>query len=184
MSNFVLGVAIVLLIIVIWGINTYNTFIAKKNQVKNIRAGVDTQLKKRYDLIPNLVASVKEYMTHERETLSKITKLRSNAINGDDDFKLNNEISKLLSGIRVAVEAYPELKANENFIHLQKSLNEIEEQLNAARRAYNGSVMDLNNYIQMFPTSIIAKMFKFTKEQFFEASEIERENPNLKELFK
>ncbi|MCI6989378.1 MAG: LemA family protein [Campylobacter sp.] len=173
-------------LIVIFVVMTYNTLIGKKNQVSNIRASVDTQLKKRYDLIPNLVASVKEYMKHEQGILTRITELRSLAINSNDSsktFELNNELSKLLSGIKVAVENYPNLKANENVMHLQKSLNEVESQISATRRAYNASVMDYNNSVEMFPTNIIANLFKFSKESFFEALEEEKVAPNVRDLF-
>lgn len=186
MTVFLVLLAI-LVAVVLWGIGTYNSLIGKRNQVKNIRAGVDTQLKKRYDLIPNLVATVKEYMTHERETLTKVTALRNQAMRTDDkgeEFRLNGEISKLLGGINVAIEAYPQLKANENVLHLQATLTETEEQISAARRAYNSSVMSYNNAIEMFPTNIIANIFNFKKDLFFETSEDEKEAPNVGEIFK
>ncbi|PSM53032.1 LemA protein [Campylobacter blaseri] len=167
-------------------ISIYNSLIAKRNQVKNIRAGVDTQLKKRYDLIPNLVAAVKEYLTHEKETLTKVTELRNRAIATTSDvesFELNSQLSKLLGNIQVSIEAYPELKANENIMHLQTTLNELEEQISAARRAYNSSVMIYNNAIEMFPSSIIANIFNFQKDKFFETKGDEKETPNVGNLF-
>ncbi|NLK66117.1 MAG: LemA family protein [Campylobacteraceae bacterium] len=173
--------------IVLWAVGVYNSLIGKRNQVKNIRAGVFTQLKKRYDLIPNLVATVKEYMIHEREVLEKVTELRSRAIKSTDTaetFSLNNQLSKLLSGINVAIEAYPTLKANENVMHLQATLTEVEEQISASRRAYNSSVMTYNNTIEMFPSNVIANFFNFQKEEFFQIEESEKQAPNVSELFK
>jgi len=165
----------------------YNSLVGKKNQVENAFAGMDTMLKKRYDLIPNLVATVKQYMTHEADTLTKVTELRAKATSGtlssDEKVDLNNRLGKMLGGIMVAVEAYPDLKASENFQQLQRSLNEIEEQLSASRRAFNASVMDFNNAVEMFPTNIVAGMMGYTRRRMFEIPESERENPNVKELF-
>ena len=185
--NTFLIIVIILVIVIVAIISIYNTLVAKKNQVSNISAGVDTQLKKRYDLIPNLVAAVKEYLIHEKETLQKVTELRNLAMaakNNGEKFELNNQISKLLGGIFVAVEAYPNLKANENVLHLQRTLTEVEEQLSAARRAYNSSGMDYNNACEMFPTNIVASLFNFKKREFFEASDSEKTTPNVSELFK
>ncbi|NLY03628.1 MAG: LemA family protein [Campylobacter sp.] len=187
MSTIITIILILIASVVLWGVGIYNLLISKRNQVKNIRAGVDTQLKKRYDLIPNLVATVKEYMKHEKETLSEITSLRSRAMSTKDraeEFDLNNQLSKLLSGINVAIEAYPELKASQNVMHLQETLTETEEQISAARRAYNSSVMSLNNAIEMFPSNIIASMFNFKKDLFFEIEEGEKTAPNISEMFK
>ena len=165
----------------------YNSLVGKKNQVENAFAGMDTMLKKRYDLIPNLVATVKQYMTHEADTLTKVTELRAKATSGtlssDEKVDLNNQIGKMIGGIMVAVEAYPDLKASENFQQLQRSLNEIEEQLSASRRAFNASVMDFNNAVEMFPTNVVAGMMGYTRRKMFEIPEAERENPNVKDLF-
>ncbi|MDA3076303.1 LemA family protein [Campylobacter sp. JMF_04 NA10] len=168
-------------------IGIYNSLIAKRNQVANIASSVDTQLKKRYDLIPNLVASVKAYLTHEREVLSKITALRSEAMSATNDaqkFALNAELSRTLGSLKIAVENYPELKANENVLHLQATLSEVEEQISAARRAYNGAVMVYNNACEMFPTNLIASFFHFKKSEFFAADESEKQAPNLSEMLK
>lgn len=186
MSAFLI-ILVIVIVAILWAIGVYNGLISKKNQVKNIRAGVDTQLKKRYDLIPNLVSTVKEYLTHEKETLTKVTALRNKAMATADkgeEFALNNEITKLLGGINVAIEAYPNLKANENVMHLQATLTETEEQISAARRAYNSSVMTYNNAIQMFPSNIIANMFNFKDELFFKAEDNQKVAPNVGELFK
>jgi len=166
----------------------YNFLVARKNQVENIFASVDALLKKRYDLIPNLVASVKEYMKHEKDVLEKLTNLRSRALNpnisDEEKIELNQNISRLLGNIMVAVENYPQLKANENILHLQHTLNEIEEQISAARRAYNQAVTDYNNAIEMFPTNIIASYLGYKRKKVFEIDENQRENIDVKELFK
>ena len=178
---------IVLLIIVFILVGIYNSLVSKKNQVENIFAGVDTQLKKRYDLIPNLVGSVEKYMQHEREILTEVTKLRSEAnkpnISEGQKIALDKKITSALGSIMVAVENYPELKANENIMHLQRSLNEIEEQISAARRAYNQAVTDYNNALEMIPTSFVASMMGYQKKELFEITESERKNINVKELF-
>ena len=177
-------VSIVLIVVVIL---LYNFLVSKKNQVENIYGSVDALLKKRFDLIPSLVATVKEAMKHERETLEEITKLRSNALKGglssDEMANIDKKLSSLLGSIMVAVENYPELKANENTLNLQYSLNEMEEQLSAARRAYNQVVTDYNNAIEMFPTNLMANYMGYKRKQVFSISEVERRNPNVKDLF-
>ena len=174
-------------VFVLFFIVTYNSLVGKKNQVENAFASVDTMLKKRYDLIPNLVATVKQYAAHESDTLTEITDLRAKALSGnltsDEQVEVNNQISKAMGGIMVAVENYPELKANENFLQLQRSLNEIEEQISAARRAFNASVTDYNNAIEMFPSNLVAGMMSYRRRQLFEIPSEERENVNVGELF-
>lgn len=178
---------VVIVVVVVIPILMYNSLIGKKNQVENSFASIDVMLKKRYDLIPNLVSAVKTYMTHEKSTLTEITELRAKAmqtnISADEKIQLDNQISRALGGIMVAVENYPQLKANENFIHLQASLNEIEEQISAARRAYNAAVTDFNNATEMFPTSIIASMMGLRRKALFEISEAERKNVDVNALF-
>ncbi|MBN1846116.1 MAG: LemA family protein [Sedimentisphaerales bacterium] len=179
--------AIVLGVIGLFAILLYNSLVGKKNQVENVFGSIDALLKKRYDLVPNLVATVQQYMKHERDTLTKITELRARAVSGnisdDEKVALDNQITKMLGGIMVAVENYPELKANENFLQLQGSMNEIEEQISAARRAYNASVTDYNNAVEMFPTNIMASMMSYRRKNVFEIPDRERENVNVKELF-
>lgn len=176
-------IAVIILIVVI----IYNSFIAKLNQVKNIYSSVDVYLKRRYDLIPNLVASASKIMEHEKDLFSEITRLRTmcgDAKNDSDKFALNNELSRFLGSIKVALENYPQIKSNENILSLQHSLDDIERQISAARRAYNSAVMVYNNACEMFPTNIIANLFNFQKREFFEADEVEKSNINVKELFK
>ncbi|HCC07988.1 MAG TPA: LemA family protein [Clostridiales bacterium] len=178
-------IAIVVLVIVY--IIMYNGLILKKNQVKNAFSGMDVQLKKRYDLIPNLVAAVQQYVEHESGTLTKLTELRSRAMSptasNEEKMQIANETQKTLGGLMVQVENYPDLKASANFLDLQRSLNEIEEQIAAARRFYNSAVMDLNNAIQMFPSNIVAGMMGLKEEKMFEIVEQERQNVDVKEMF-
>ncbi len=178
---------IILVVIAIVLVLMYNSLVAKKNQVENIFASVDTQLKKRYDLIPNLVASVSKYMQHEKSILEEVTLLRANAnkpnISDEQKIALDAKVSSALGSIMVAVENYPELKANENVMHLQRSLNEIEEQISAARRAYNQAVTDYNNALEQIPTNFMASAMNYARKSVFEISESERQNVNVKELF-
>ena len=166
----------------------YNSLISKRNQVKNVFASIDALLKKRYDLIPNLVAAVQEYMKHERGVLTQITEMRARAVSGtlsdEEKLKTGQEVSKLLAGIRVAVENYPDLKANQNFLQLQGSINEVEEQISAARRAYNAAVTEYHNALEMFPTNLLASLGQFQRVQWFEAAPEERAAADVKGLFK
>jgi LemA protein len=179
---------IVIGILIISIIAIYNRLVGLRNDADKAFASIDAMAKKRYDLIPNLVATVQQYMEHERATLTEITELRAKAVSGtlsdNEKVDLDNKISRAMGGIMVAVENYPDLKANQNFIQLQGSLNEVEEQLSAARRAYNAAVTDYNNATQMFPSNIFAAMFNFKAKRLFEISEKERENVDVKSLFK
>ncbi len=178
---------IIIIVIALVLVLMYNSLVAKKNQVENIFASVDTNLKKRYDLIPNLVASVSKYMEHEKSLLSEVTRLRAEATKPDisDAHKiaLDAKITSALGSIMVAVEAYPELKANENVMHLQHTLHELEEQISASRRSYNQAVTDYNNAIEMVPTNFMASLMSYRRKQVFEIAEGERQNVNVKELF-
>ena len=178
---------IVLIVIAIVLVLMYNSLVAKKNQVENIFASVDTVLKKRYDLIPNLVASVSKYMEHEKSLLEEVTKLRAEAnkpnISDEQKIALDAKVSSALGSIMIAVENYPDLKANENVMHLQHTLHEVEEQISAARRAYNQAVTDFNNAIEMIPTNFMASAMNYTRKQVFEIVETERKNVDVKELF-
>jgi len=178
---------IILIVIALVLVLMYNSLVSKKNQVENIFSSVDTVLKKRYDLIPNLVASVSKYMEHEKSLLEKVTQLRSEAnkpnLSDGEKISLDAKISSALGSIMVAVENYPELKANENVMHLQHTLHEVEEQISAARRAYNQSVTDYNNAIEMIPTSFMASLMNYKRKDVFEIVEAERKNVNVKELF-
>ena len=183
MGVFIIIFAIVIIISVV----LYNSLIGKKNQVQNAFASIDVQLKQRYDLIPNLVSAVKQYMQHEEKVLTNITEMRAKAVSGnlsnDEKVAMDNQISKALSGIMVAVENYPDLKASQNFMQLQASLNEVEEKISASRRAYNASVTSYNDAVQMFPTNIMASMMGFQIKEWFKAPEAQRENVSVKDLF-
>ena len=178
-------IILVVIALVIAGI--YNSLVAKKNTVENAFGSIDVMCKKRYDLIPNLVATVKQYAAHEAGTLEKVTALRNQAASGnlssDETVQLNNQLTHTLGKLMVTVEAYPELKANENFNQLQRALNETEEQLSASRRAFNAAVTDYNNAVEMLPTNIIASMMNYKRRQLFEAAEQERENVSVGNLF-
>jgi len=178
------GIGVVVFVIFI--VMMYNSLIARKNMVENMFGSIDALLKKRVDMIPNLIASVKEYMKHERELLTKITEIRSQILQTEDEDKkieLENKLSGYLKSLMVNVENYPQLKANENVMHLQMTLAEIEEQISAARRAYNQAVTDYNNAIEMIPTNILAKFMGYKRKAFFEISESERKNINVGNLF-
>jgi LemA protein len=185
MELIVVGGLIALVGIVL--IVIYNGLIAKKNQVENAFSGMDVMLKKRFDLIPNLVATVRQYAKHEAETLSKVTEMRARAMNpatpSAERVAIENQVTRALGGIMVAVEQYPQLKADANFRDLQASLNEIEEQISASRRSYNASVTDLNNAVEMFPSSIVASMMGLGRRELFEVPQAQRENVNVRELF-
>ena len=179
---------IILAVLVVIVVLMYNSLVAKKNQVDNIFAGVDAVLKKRYDLIPNLVSSVQQYMQHEKGILEKVTELRAQAmkpgISDAQKISLDKQITSALGNIMVAFENYPQLKANENVMHLQHTLTEVEAQIAAARRAYNQAVTDYNNALEMIPTNFLASMMHYTRRQVFEITEDERKNVNVGALFK
>jgi LemA protein len=165
----------------------YNSVIGKKNEVENAMGGLDAQLKQRYDLIPNLVSSVKTYMQHEAGTLEKIVQLRSQVskknISMEEKQEMNKEISKALSGIMVQVEQYPDLKSSANFQELQKTLYEVEQNIAASRRFYNAAVTDFNNALEMFPTNIIGGIMRLKRKEIFNIPETERKNVNIQNLF-
>jgi len=168
----------------IWSIFTYNLLIKYKNLMKEAWSGIDVQLKRRADLIPNLVEAVKGYKQFERKTLEEVTALRSKSITAEgpqDKAGPENAISRSLKSIFAVVEAYPELKASRSFLDLHKNLVEIEENLQMARRYYNGTVRDYNILSQTFPSSIIAGSFHFDKAGFFEIElATERQAPEVK----
>ncbi len=178
---------VIVLFIALIAIILYNGLIRKKNEVDNAFGGIDVQLKKRYDLIPNLVATVQQYATHEKELLQKVTELRAQALSdklsNNEKVVLDNQMSGALRNLMVSVENYPDLKANENFLNLQRNLNEVESQISAARRAYNAAVTSFNNGIETFPGNIMAGMMGLNRKQVFETPKTERENVIVKDLF-
>lgn len=174
---------VILFVPVLTLIIMYNSLISKRNQVHNVFATMDAILKKRWDLIPNLVSTVKGYADHERGLFEAVTEARTKAQKGqlseDQQVGLENSFMQLLGVVRATVENYPDLKASDNFMHLQRTLNELEEQISAARRAYNATVTDFNTAIQVFPTNIVASMFNFTQKSLFQIDTTERDNPNV-----
>jgi len=182
MSAFLIFVIIVA-VIAIYGVQIYNSLVQLRNQVKNAWSQIDVQLKRRHDLIPNLIETVKGYMTHERDTLENITKARSAAVDASsvaDKSKAETELSGALQKFNLVVENYPDLKANQNFLALQEELTSTENKISFARQSYNDQVLFYNNKIEMFPSNILAGMFKFLKEEFFEIEvEAERETPKV-----
>ncbi|WP_349351869.1 MULTISPECIES: LemA family protein [unclassified Flagellimonas] len=171
------------MLILLLGILLFNNLISKKNKVEEAYSGIDVMLKKRTDLIPRLVNTVKGAMQHERETLTELTQLREKLLNKDtspnDRFTMENQLGKLLGNIQLRAEAYPELKANQNFALLQNSLNEMEEQLSAARRAYNAAVNSFNNGMEMFPSNIVAKLMGYTNRTLFTIEPTEAKAPEV-----
>jgi LemA protein len=173
--------------LLIMAVLTYNNLVGSRNQVENAFGSIDVMLKKRYDLIPNLVETAKAYMKHERETLTSITELRTRAMSpsasSDEKVQLENQISGMMKSVMVAVENYPELKASEQFTMLQRSWNETEEQISAARRNYNASVTSYNNAVEKFPSNIFASMFGYKRKYVLEIPETERQNVSAKAMF-
>lgn len=181
----VIAVLAIIIGIIVWWFKTYNKLVSNKQKVDNQWSQIDVQLKLRYDLIPNLVETVKGYATHEKETLSEVIMWRSKATGAEtqsDAVEANNQLSGALSRLLVSVEKYPDLKANENFAKLQGELSQIESKIAYARQFYNDTVQKNNELIQMFPSSIVASRHKdmFKIEKFFEISEVQREAPQVK----
>jgi len=178
---------VVLALVVIaglWLVMIYNGLITLKNRVDEAWSDIDVQLKRRYDLIPNLVETVKGYATHEQGTLEKVIEARNSAMaqSGHDASKAQaeNELSATLKSIFALSESYPDLKANQNFMKLQDELSDTENKIQAARRFYNGNVRDFNTKIEVFPNNAINNLLKFKKYDFFEASANEKENIQVK----
>lgn len=174
---------IVLVLIVLWVISVYNSLIALRNRVKDQWAQIDVQLKRRFDLIPNLVETVKGYTKHESETLEAVIKARNTYVTAgtpEAQMKADGELTQAISKLFALTESYPDLKANTNFQHLQEELTQTESKIASARQFYNDTVMLYNNKVSMVPSNIIASLFKFNKEAFFEANETERQNVSVK----
>jgi len=172
----------ILLVAVILVISIYNKLVISRNRMLEAWSGIDVFLKKRHDLVPNLVATVKAYATHEKQTLEEITRYRSDAMQAkEQSARIESEtgLEKALGRLMVVAERYPDLKANINFLELQKELSRIEEDLSYARRYYNGTVREFNIRIESFPSNIIAGLFRFVKGTFFEIDKTEKIVPNV-----
>jgi len=182
MTGLLIFLGVVVLMIV-WMVAIYNGLVRLRNQVKNAWSQIDVQLKRRHDLIPNLVETAKGYMKHERETLDSVTSARTRAVNAQgvaDTAQAEGDLSSVLRQFMAVAENYPDLKANQNFLALQEELTSTENKIAFARQFYNDSVMNFNNKTQMFPSSIIAGMFHFKEEEFFELEDAEaREVPKV-----
>lgn len=159
---------------VLWMASIYNGFVRLRQRVREAWSDIDVQLKRRYDLIPNLVETVKGYATHEREAFENVTKARQAAISASgahDQAQKENMLAGALKSLFAVAEAYPDLKANTNFLELQRELSDTENKIQAARRFYNGNVMEMNTRVESFPSNIIAGMFAFAKVEFFDLDE-------------
>lgn len=178
-------VAVVVVLFIVWLVGIYNGLVRRRNQTKNAWAQIDVQLKRRHDLIPNLVETVKGYAAHERQTLEAVTAARNLAVGAvgkgvGQQSKAEGELSGALSRLLAVVERYPDLKASQNFLALQEELTSTENKISFSRQYYNDSILNYNNKIQMFPSNIVAGMFGFKTGEFFEvAVPGEREAPKV-----
>ncbi len=172
---FLIGAGVLLLVVLIWLVATYNRFVRLRQHVRESWADIDVELKRRYELIPNLVGTVRGYAAHEKELLEQITELRNRAAanRGSAASQAGDETALMLGlgKLFAVVESYPDLKANENFLALQQQLAETEDRIAAARRFFNGNVRDMNGLRETFPSNIVAGMFNFEAETFFEISD-------------
>lgn len=176
----IIAIVVILLSLVF---STYNSLVKLNNRVEEAFSTMDVYLKKRWDLIPNIVETVKGYVKHEQETLEEVINLRNNSydkMNADDKIAVNNKMSQEISKLMAIVESYPDLKASENFKDLSNQLTKVEEDIANARKYYNGTVRNFNDKVQMFPSNIIAKILGYKTKNMFEVSENERENINIK----
>ena len=191
MDSLALIVLVVIAVLAIVMYNMYVSVIMAKNKVKEAFSSIDVQLKKRYDLIPNILTIASKFMEHERGLLEEITKLRAQALEipkdlsqTDKKFALDKEISSKLGQIMVAVENYPQLKSDQTMVTAMQTYNEVEEHISAARRFYNSAVNDLNNKVEIFPSSIFASMCNIKTQPFFETDEASRHSINASEYLK
>ena len=167
----------VVVVLVFWAISLYNNLVKLRNNRENAFANIDVQLKQRHDLIPQLVATVKGYAAHEREVLQRVTEARTAAMSAttiNDKVVAENALSNALAGLKVSLEAYPDLKANQNFLQLQGEISDVENKLAAVRRFFNSATRELNNAVETFPSNLFAKMFGFKREPMFEVPQAER----------
>ncbi|MBS3127827.1 LemA family protein [Candidatus Woesearchaeota archaeon] len=170
---------VIIVILVLFLVIVYNSLVRLKNEVENSWAQIDVQLKRRFDLIPNLIESVKGYMKHEKGVLTEVTKARTemgNATTVNEKAKANNMLTETLKSLFAVAENYPKLRANENFLQLQEELSGTENKIGYARQHYNDVVMEMNNKVQTFPSNIIANLFHFGKKELFQTVGKEREN--------
>lgn len=184
MSTIIIIVLVIAAIVLLYGISVYNRFVKFRTTVDEAWSGINVQLKKRHDLIPNLMETVKGYAVHERDTLDSVTQARTNAMQANNvsaQEVAEGQLSTSLARLMAVAESYPDLKANQNFMHLQEELGRIESDIEKSRRYYNGAVRQNNIAIDVFPSNIVAGMFKFSKSPFFELdNESEKAVPQIK----
>lgn len=176
-------VIVIALVLVMYLISTYNSLVNLRNRVKDQWAQIDVLLKRRADLIPNLVETVKGYATHEKDTLEAVISARNKAVSAtttEEEMKANGELTQALSRLFALTEAYPDLKANTNFTDLQNNLKESEDKISISRQFYNDTVLKYKNKLEMFPSNIVANIFNFKPEPFFEATDADRDVPQVK----
>lgn len=178
--KMLIGLGVVVLLIVVYLVATYNRLVNLRTLIENAWSNIDTELKRRYDLIPNLVSTVKGYAAHERDVLERVTKARSQAMQIHTDRQRQardeNQLARAVRGVLAVAESYPDLKASEQFLALQNELSNTEDRIQAARRFYNGNVKDSNSLVQQFPSNLLANMFGFQEASFFEIeSAVERQ---------
>lgn len=188
-TEWIIGIVIFAILLVIYLI--YVSLIQKKNKVKESFSSIDVQLKKRYDLIPNILVIANKFMEHERNLIENVTKLRAQAVKMQSDFnnisdkiKLDSEIQKQMGQLMISVENYPQLKSDQTMIQAMQTYNEVEEHIAAARRFYNASVLELNNAVEIFPSSLIALMLNIKTMPFFEVEEKERQRVDASQYLK
>lgn len=177
MSTTIIIVLAVIVLLAVWAISIYNNLVRLRNNRENAFANIDVQLKQRHDLIPQLVATVKGYADHEKSLLESVTQARAAAMTAgtiNDKVQAENLLSNALAGLRVSLEAYPELKANQNFLQLQGEISDIENKLAATRRFFNSTTKELNTAVQTFPANLLAGTFGFHAEPMFEIPQTER----------
>lgn len=182
MPVWLIVVIVIVVIIALWFIGTYNSLVGLRNRVKDQWSQIDVQLKRRADLIPNLVETVKGYAKHEKSTFEDVIKARNaveNASTKEEEMKANGELSGVLNRLFALAEAYPELKANENFMSLQNDLKESEDKISMMRQFYNDTVLSYNNKVQTIPSNIVANLCHFKEETFFKVDEKDRETPKV-----
>lgn len=173
----------VVVLIILYVISAYNKLVVLRNRVRDQWAQIDVQLKRRFDLIPNIVETIKGYTKHESETLENVIKARNTFLSAstpEEEMKADGELTKAMTKLFALTESYPELKANTNFLDLQEELKQTEDKIASARQFYNDIVLKYNNQIEVIPSNFVAAIFKFKKEAFFEANETERENVQVK----
>ncbi len=183
MPIWLIVIIVILVLIVLYVVGVYNNLVKLRNQVDDQKSQIDVELKRRFDLVPNLVETVKGYTKHEKGTLEGVVKARNAYVSASDtsgQLEADGELTKAISKLFALTESYPDLKANENFMDLQNELSEIEQKIVYSRGFYNDSVLKLNNKIEMFPSNIIANIFGFKKHEYFKAQESERANVEVK----